>query len=106
MLKYDPAKRPTAAECLQYPFFKVRVPIPVSAPVITNQEDVDRILDEADLSLSRRPSEFQREFDKKQRQAILREETGNQDTESGVQKSKISSLGLLRKARYKPGVPF
>lgn len=104
MLKYDPAKRPTAAECLQYPFFKVRVPIPVNAPVTTNQDDVDRILEE-ELSLSRRPSEFQREFDKKQRQAILNEEIFGEETGS-QSKAKASSLSLLRKARYKPGVPF
>jgi serine/threonine protein kinase len=77
MLRYDPSKRPTASECLQHPFFKVKIPIPVNAPTITSEEDVDKILDEVDvLSLSRKPSEFQRDFEKKQRQAILKHETG------------------------------
>jgi hypothetical protein len=53
MLKYDPAKRPTASECLQYDFFKVKVPIPLSAPQQTNQEDVDKILDEVDLKINK-----------------------------------------------------
>jgi hypothetical protein len=56
MLKYDPAKRPTASECLQYPFFQVKVPIPISAPLQTNQDEVDRILDE--VGLKKQPSEF------------------------------------------------
>ena len=42
MLQYDPAKRPTASECLQYPFFRVRVPIPLSAP---DYQDEDQIID-------------------------------------------------------------
>lgn len=33
MLHYDPKKRPSARECLlNYDFFKVRLPIPMSAP--------------------------------------------------------------------------
>jgi len=40
MLQYDPAKRPTASECLQYPFFRVRVPIPVSAPDHQSSEEI------------------------------------------------------------------
>lgn len=58
MLRYDPAKRPTASECLQHPFFKVKVPLPINAPLTTNQEDVDRILDDADLKISVQQSEF------------------------------------------------
>ena len=63
MLQYDPAKRPTAQECLQYSFFKVKVPIPLNAPMSTNQEDVDKILDEVDLKINRQPSEFQKDFE-------------------------------------------
>ncbi len=32
MLQYDPYKRPTASECLQYPLFQVKLPIPIDAP--------------------------------------------------------------------------
>lgn len=33
MLEYDPAKRPTASECLQFEFFKIQIPIPLNANV-------------------------------------------------------------------------
>ena len=32
MLNYDPAKRPSASECLSYPFFQVKIPVPLNAP--------------------------------------------------------------------------
>ncbi len=51
MLHFDPAKRPTASECLQYPFFQVKVPIPVSAPgaqEMLTSEKADKILDDLD----------------------------------------------------------
>jgi len=47
MLNYDPSKRPSASECLQYPFFDVRVPIPVNAPDFdssSNEYDVEEEL--------------------------------------------------------------
>jgi len=44
MLQYDPAKRPTASECLQYPFFRVRVPIPINAPDQSEEEMIDALL--------------------------------------------------------------
>ena len=103
MLRYDPAKRPSASECLQYDFFKVRVPIPLSAPTEATDEEVDQILDEADndLKVQKQQSVFQKDFEQLQRQAILKEEFG----QAGV-KNKVSSLALLRKARYTPGVAF
>lgn len=48
MLQYDPAKRPTVSECLQYPFFRVRVPIPLNAPDMTDEEQFDAIIDNID----------------------------------------------------------
>lgn len=47
MLTYDPNKRPTASQCLlNYDFFKVRLPIPMSAPDFDQQKDILEILDE------------------------------------------------------------
>ena len=49
MLHYDPAKRPTASQCLQYPFFQVKVPIPISAPGAQEMlmaDKADAILDD------------------------------------------------------------
>eukprot|EP00351_Strombidinopsis_sp_SopsisLIS2011_P003959 CAMPEP_0116873018 /NCGR_PEP_ID=MMETSP0463-20121206/3974_1 /TAXON_ID=181622 /ORGANISM="Strombidinopsis sp, Strain SopsisLIS2011" /LENGTH=51 /DNA_ID=CAMNT_0004514231 /DNA_START=726 /DNA_END=881 /DNA_ORIENTATION=- len=42
-MSYDPLKRPSAAECLQYPFFQVKIPVPLNAP---DFESADDILDE------------------------------------------------------------
>ena len=38
MLCYDPKKRPTAVQCLQHPFFQVKLPIPISSTEATDME--------------------------------------------------------------------
>ena len=45
---YDPAKRPTAEECLQYPFFQVKVPVPMNAPEAIDME-ASQLLEELNL---------------------------------------------------------
>jgi hypothetical protein len=67
MLRYDPAKRPTASQCLQYDFFKVRVPIPLSAPTEATEEEVDQILDEVELKVQKQTSVFQKDFEQHHR---------------------------------------
>ena len=91
MLHYDPAKRPTASECLQYPFFHVKVPIPVNAPgaqEMVVSEEADRILDdlddidvgEPDLKQLSMKKEQSMRFRNEQRhhQSMLRSEEKNQ----------------------------
>ncbi len=47
MLHYDPKKRPTASECLlNYAFFQVRLPIPISAPDFDEQKQIMDLLED------------------------------------------------------------
>ena len=38
MLSYNPDRRPTAVQCLQHPFFQVKLPIPISSSEATDVE--------------------------------------------------------------------
>ena len=118
MLQYDPKKRPTASQCLQYPFFRVRVPIPVNAPDPTSAKSEDEILnailDQADqsdlkedsLTIQRQKSEQMKEYQAKQRVAILKTEDEDSKDKQGAgrrgsvvdgagSKRKVSSLAML-----------
>ena len=45
MLHYDPKKRPTASQCLlNYSFFHVKLPFPMSAPDFDEQSQVQDLL--------------------------------------------------------------
>eukprot|EP01112_Ceratiomyxa_fruticulosa_P000081 TRINITY_DN10104_c0_g2_i1.p1 TRINITY_DN10104_c0_g2~~TRINITY_DN10104_c0_g2_i1.p1 ORF type:complete len:657 (-),score=126.72 TRINITY_DN10104_c0_g2_i1:153-2123(-) len=37
LMQYDPARRPTAAQALQYPFFQSAIPIPIPPPTISRE---------------------------------------------------------------------
>ena len=47
MLHYDPKKRPTASDCLlNYAFFHVKLPLPMSAPDFNEQKQIMDLLEE------------------------------------------------------------
>ena len=70
----------------------------------TAENYLDKLLEEDnDLSINFQQSEQQKDFSRKQRQAILNEES---DALGAGKVTKASSLQLLKKARYKPGVQF
>lgn len=77
----------------------------MNAPnALANQDQIDKLLEEDnDLSINFQQSEQQKDFSRKQRQAILNEES---DALGAGKVTKASSLQLLKKARYKPGVQF
>jgi len=67
MLHYDPKKRPTASQCLtNYDFFKVKLPIPMSAPDFDQQKELQDLLDETD--------ENERSLEQKMFQSKIRQE--------------------------------
>lgn len=90
MLIYDPKKRPTASDCLQHPFFLVKVPIPMNVAMDTiedtSQKTEEKIIPKAEV--------FEKSVFKKEE---------NEEKKVNERK-KISSLELMRNARYKPGV--
>ena len=51
MLHFDPAKRPSAVDCLHHKFFHVRVPIPMNAPGAYDLE-ASQLLEDLDLNAS------------------------------------------------------
>lgn len=49
MLHYDPKKRPTATDCLlNYAFFHVKLPLPMSAPDFHEQKQIMDLLEDED----------------------------------------------------------
>ena len=91
MMRYDPNKRPTAAECLQFEYFKVAIPIPINAPT-NDREDDDK-------------EEFKQTFTKRQTTDNFghnfKSEIDNKPVSDGPT---MSSLAMMKRARYKPNV--
>ena len=50
MLSYNPDRRPTAVQCLQHPFFQVKLPIPISSSEATDVE-ASQLLEELGQSM-------------------------------------------------------
>eukprot|EP00356_Strombidium_inclinatum_P009452 CAMPEP_0170500166 /NCGR_PEP_ID=MMETSP0208-20121228/33951_1 /TAXON_ID=197538 /ORGANISM="Strombidium inclinatum, Strain S3" /LENGTH=87 /DNA_ID=CAMNT_0010778075 /DNA_START=698 /DNA_END=961 /DNA_ORIENTATION=- len=75
MLHYNPAKRPSASECLQYSFFQVAVPIPINAPAVQDCE-ASQMLEELGLddtvSSMKKMDPFKASIRDEQRQNLLK----------------------------------
>lgn len=91
MLHYDPNKRPTASECLQFDYFKVQIPIPINAST-SDLDDDDK-------------EEFKQTFTGR----VTMENFGIQfksqvDSKPVEAGPKLSSLSMMKLARYRPSV--
>ena len=97
------------------------VPIPINAPDQSSTEEmVDALLNEVPdesqqrrLALkvsSQRSFEDKKEYSIRQREEILKSEEDNKQQQrseaGGNNKRKVSSISMLKKARYRPGAQF
>lgn len=90
MLRYDPTKRPSAAECLQHPYFQVRLPIPLSVASGETEEEAKKAPED----------KLQEVAESSQLDQLKRAEENTQRP----RKIKVTSKELLQNARYRPGV--
>ena len=89
MLKYEPNKRPTASECLQHEYFKIRVAFPLCIEEREEEEERDPLEGSIDLlSMSHKE--------------LIMEEVGKAEKETKPRG--FSSMAMLKDARYRPGV--
>ena len=101
MMRYDPSKRPSASECLQHPYFQVRLPIPLSAAANSEEEDTKTKPAVATTGAEELPPQTRdsmEEFSPKNMLARGDENIGK------PRRIKITSKELMQNARYKPGV--
>ena len=100
MMRYDPSKRPTASECLQHPYFQIRLPIPLS--VRQDEEEskgkpVEEVMPRANID------------NFPQLNPLSRADVADNAVppKPAQNKIKVTSKELMQNARYKPGVkPF
>lgn len=90
MLRYDPTKRPSAAECLQHPYFQVRLPIPLSVASGEKEEEIKKPTEDKSQDLE----------DSSQLNELKRAE----ENINRPRRIKITSKELMQNARYRPGV--
>ena len=87
MLHYNPEQRPTAVQCLQHPFFQVKLPIPVSSSDATDME-ASQLLEELGQSQyfeTCKDDSFRqtkRETNERLRQKFLKEEHGSKSPQA------------------------
>lgn len=92
MMDYNPNNRPTASECLQHEYFKIKIPIPINASVAEFNEEEHE--------------EFKQTFT----HTRTKDNFGSQMKSEISKKSesepvmKISSLSMMKRARYQPNV--
>jgi serine/threonine protein kinase len=86
MLEYNPNKRPSAAECLQFEYFKISIPIPMNASVSTVDEE-DKEEFKQTFTHTRTKENFSAQLKK--------------EVKAEPQEATISSLEMMKRARYK-----
>ncbi len=89
-MRYDPSKRLTAAECLQHPYFQIRLPIPLSA----KQDEEETKSKPAEEVGPRKSLEG---FPQLKEGEIRR-------AEGRGRAKKVTAKELMQNARYRPGV--
>ncbi len=97
MMRYDPSKRPTAADCLQHPYFQIKLPIPLSAK--PDEEEAKTGAEEPALRASME--------NVAQLNGMPRAEAGENVRPTRPERSgrvKVTSRELMQNARYRPGV--
>mmetsp|Transcript_57535 Transcript_57535/g.65636 ORF Transcript_57535/g.65636 Transcript_57535/m.65636 type:complete len:366 (-) Transcript_57535:171-1268(-) len=95
MLHWDPAKRPTASELLQHPYFQVRIPLAMNADLSAEETKTESSTTQK-LRETRGATE-NRNFPRGGREEVSRP--------SGEQMACVVSSGYyIKHARYRPGV--
>ena len=94
MLDYNPDNRPTASECLQSEYFKVTIPIPLNAT--TSDYDDEDVEEFKQTFTDRKTTE---NFSSQMKSEISKNKKQETDLTSS-----ISSLNMMKRARYKPSV--
>eukprot|EP00818_Percolomonas_sp_WS_P006460 CAMPEP_0117444132 /NCGR_PEP_ID=MMETSP0759-20121206/5071_1 /TAXON_ID=63605 /ORGANISM="Percolomonas cosmopolitus, Strain WS" /LENGTH=378 /DNA_ID=CAMNT_0005236165 /DNA_START=1300 /DNA_END=2436 /DNA_ORIENTATION=+ len=94
MLHFDPSKRPTCAQCLQYPYFQVGMSIPLSTPSKPSSSSHKNTAGTSRISAAKKYYQNQTHIGRN-------DESSMHQSKFGTSSSHSSSF--LSNSRYKPG---